>query len=90
MTRFRNALMMFGAVAASAEGVHLLTSFVLQPRAWTGAGTDARTIAWLLGSTCVSAGVAGLLAGVATDVPKSVGWTATAGCSSPDSRVVRS
>jgi hypothetical protein len=79
MTRFRNALMMFGAVAASAEVVHLLTSFVLPPRAWAGAGTDTRTIAWLLGATCVSAGVAGLLAGVATDVPKSVGWTGLLG-----------
>ena len=67
--------MMYGAVVACAEAVHLLTPFVFHPSAWAGAGTDVRTIAWLFGCTCVSAALAGLLAGVAIDVSKSVGWT---------------
>jgi hypothetical protein len=74
VTRVRNTLILYGAVVASAQIVRLVAAPLFHPHAWAGGGTDSSTVAWLLGSTCVSAAVAGLVAGLAVDVPKSLGW----------------
>lgn len=74
MTRVRNVLIMYGAVAGSGHIVRVIVAAVFQPRPWTGLGTDSQAIVWYLASTGLAAALGGFVSGMVIDVQHPGKW----------------
>ena len=79
MKSLRNALIVYGAVVASAHLARMVVNVLFRPLPWSGAGSDRTAIAWWLGSVCVSAALAGLVASVSIERPVGRAWAVALG-----------